>query len=48
MIKLSELKTLPFITLAAMALSVAKQMDAGRDDGGLLERLFSAIKTAPR
>lgn len=43
-IKLSELKTLPFRTLSALAVAVARDIDDGQDKRELLERVFTTIK----
>lgn len=47
MLKLSELKRLPFKTLQRMAESLARDIDAGLDKQAILERVFSAIKVCP-
>ena len=43
-IKLSEPKTLPFRTLSALAVAVARDIDDGQDKRELLERIFTTIK----
>ena len=43
-LKLRELRQLPLVTLAKMALAFARQIDAGADDDrGMLETIMSAI-----
>lgn len=44
MLKLKELKKLPFTTLAKMAHAVACDIDRGEDKRDLLERIFNAIR----
>jgi hypothetical protein len=44
MIKLSELKTLPFPTLRLLAIRVSGDIDAGEDKRDVLEQIFDAIK----
>lgn len=43
-LKLSDLKKLPFNTLAKMAHAVAVDIDRGEDKRELLERIFEAMK----
>lgn len=46
MLKSSELKRLPYWTLKAMALAVARDIDAGHDKRDLLDDIFRAIRGA--
>ena len=47
MIKISELKKLPFATLRLMALAVARDIDAGNDKRDVLEKILRAVRVAP-
>jgi hypothetical protein len=46
MIKVSDLRRLPFGTLAAFAAALARDVDAGQDKRSILEVVFAAIKDA--
>lgn len=44
MLKLRELKMLPFQTLSVMAIAVARDIDNGDDKHELLKNIFKAIR----
>ena len=48
MIKFSELKMLPLVTLEKMALAAAADVDAGEDKRDVLELIMRAIAVVPQ